>query len=157
MDERSRPSRLLSETTAGAPYYGPSLVAALDGVPADVAAQKPSQVHSIWELVAHISSELRYSSSLLLGRATAWMAGETTWLPIQDQSQPAWDSALVELREAAGALIAAVSDSSNDMLAQTVPGYSISFYEMIAGSAQHAAYHAGQIVLLKRLVLGAKT
>jgi hypothetical protein len=148
--ERDRLLRLLRETISGSPFYGPSLAAALEGVSASMAARKPAVGHSIWEIVVQVSLEIRYSSALLLGTAAEWKAGETTWRAIDDESRAAWDAARDELGAATAAFVSTEETSSLD-LGRPVPGYSISYYEMVAGSAQHVAYHAGQVMLLKRL------
>jgi hypothetical protein len=59
MSEIARIAGLLEQTFEGQPYYGPSVLGALENVTAEVAARKPRwSAHSIWELVLHLTAEL---------------------------------------------------------------------------------------------------
>ena len=79
MSEIARIARLLEQTFEGKPYYGPSVLSALESVTADVAIQKPCQsVHSIWELVTHLTAELNYARAVIEGIAGPWIEGQTT-------------------------------------------------------------------------------
>jgi hypothetical protein len=47
--------------------YGRSLLTVLERVTSDVAADRPSFAHSIWELVVHITAEMNYARDVLDG------------------------------------------------------------------------------------------
>jgi hypothetical protein len=84
MSEIARIARLLKQTFEGNPYYGPSVLEALGGVDAEVAAGKPTwSAHSIWDLVTHLTAELVYARTILEGNPGPWMTGKRPGLPLQ--------------------------------------------------------------------------
>jgi len=73
--------------------------------------------------------------------------------PVLDVSDTAWHAAKAQLRNTHQDLIAAVVDLPDARLFEVVPGKQgthYTFYYMLHGVAQHEAYHAGQIALLKK-------
>jgi len=54
------------------------------------------------------------------------------------------------LRQNHTELVQAVSSLSDSQLNDRVPGKSYNLHFMLIGVVQHAAYHGGQIALLKR-------
>jgi hypothetical protein len=66
MSEIKRIASLLQQTFEGKPYYGLSVLAALDGIDAALAARKPQwSAHSIWQLVLHLTAELDYARAVI--------------------------------------------------------------------------------------------
>lgn len=152
MDRAARLIVSLANAVNGKPYYGPSVFDALSGIEPEAAASKSvGFAHSIWEIVAHIASELRYSGALLDGSASRWVAGATTWPRVSDTTPEAWGEMLTELRASHDALLARIT-ACGSRLDEPLAGWPFSVGEMIEGSIQHVAYHVGQIVLLKQLV-----
>ena len=47
-------------------------------------------------------------------------------------------------------LLRVISEMPDSRLTEQVPGKDYDFYFLLHGTVQHALYHAGQIVLLKR-------
>ena len=106
MREIERIARLLEQTFEGRAYYGPSVLGALENVTADTAMRNPvGGAHSIWDLVAHLTAELRFAHALLEGTAGPWVEGQTTWSAVVDTSATAWQEALNDLTEANRALV----------------------------------------------------
>src|SRR5262245_4257479 len=117
MTEIARIARLLEQTFEGKPYYGPSLLDTLSDVTAQVAASKPPwSAHRIWDLVAHLTAELTYTHEVIEGTAEPWLAGETTWPPIADTSEVAWQQAITNLKKANRALVRAVKRLDDTVL-----------------------------------------
>ena len=149
MNEITRIARLLKQTFEGSPYYGRSVLGALAGVSADVAVRKPPwSAHSIWDLVAHLTAELRYARTVIDGTAGPWVAGETTWATITDTSEAAWQQAINELKKANRALVRAVRQLDDAVLDKKPIRVRGPFYVMLHGTMQHNIYHVGQISLL---------
>lgn len=137
------------KTFEGQPYYGPSVLRALKGVTANVAARKPRwSAHSIWSLVAHLTAELHYARALIDGTAGLWIEGQTTWPAIPNTSEAAWQQAIKELKKANRALVRAVKPLDEALLEQSPIRVRGPYYVMLHGSIQHNVYHAGQISLL---------
>lgn len=149
--ETQRIARLLVQAFDGDAYFGPSVLGALKNVTAATATRKPDgAAHSIWELVHHLTAELQYARALLTGTAGPWVAGDTTWHAVGDISDEAWRRALSSLAEENQALVLAVEQLDDAILAEQVAQVHATYYVVLHGTIQHHAYHAGQISLLKR-------
>jgi uncharacterized damage-inducible protein DinB len=154
MSEIARIARLLDQTFEGKPYYGPSVLATLADVTADVAARKPQwSTHSIWALVLHLTAELHYARTVIEGTAEDWIAGETTWPPITDTSEEAWQAAIKDLKQANRALVRVVKQLDDAILTTKPRRVRGPFYLMLHGTIQHNIFHAGQISLLRGQML----
>ena len=149
MSEITRITALMEETFEGNPYYGDSVLGALENVTADVASQRPPwSAHSIWELVAHLTAELDYARDVIEGTAGPWVEGETTWPIIPDRAQEAWGEAQEDLKRANRLLVGAVRQLDDSVLDKQPVRVRGPFYIMLHGTMQHSIFHAGQISLL---------
>lgn len=88
MAELARIAGLLETSFKGDPYYGPSVLGALEHVTADVAARKIGKAHSIWELVVHLTAELAFAVVIIKGTAGTWVTkakrpGERSATPLR--------------------------------------------------------------------------
>jgi hypothetical protein len=150
MGEITRIADLMEGAFEGEPYYGPSVLGALEGVNAEVAARRPGwSAHSIWDLVAHLTAELDYARAVIKGAAGPWVEGETTWPAIVDTSDAAWRKAIADLMRANRGLVRAVRQLDDAILDQKPVRVRGPFYLMLHGTLQHNIYHAGQISLLR--------
>jgi len=134
----------------GEAWHGPALLEALEGVTAETAAARPlPSVHSIWEIVVHVSATHLLVIRRLRGEP-ARLSPEEDWPPLEATDEAAWDRALDELKRCHGELQEALADLDDSRLDQPiVQGFS-STYVTLHGLIQHDLYHAGQIVLLKK-------
>ena len=149
MSEIARIAALMEETFEGKPYYGDSVLGALEGVTAEIASQRPPwSAHSIWDLVAHLTAELDYAHRVLEGTAGPWVDGETTWPAIPDRSEEAWGEAVEDLKRANRALVGAVRELDETVLDKQPIRVRGPYYIMLHGTMQHSIFHAGQISLL---------
>jgi len=149
MSEIARIAALMEETFEGKPYYGDSVLGALEGVTAEVASKRPPwSAHSIWDLVAHLTAELDYARDVIEGTAGPWVDGETTWPAIPNRSQEAWRQALEDLKRANRALVDVVRQLDDSVLDKQPVRVRGPFYTMLHGTMQHSIFHAGQISLL---------
>jgi hypothetical protein len=134
-------------------WYGPPLRAVLTGVTAKAAAARhPQLVHSAWALVNHISVWVE----VVERRLAEWRAIESPdagdFPPVTDAGEAAWAGALDALDHRHRRLLDVVAGLDEAKLAETVPGKDYAVAVMLHGTAQHYAYHAGQIAILKKLV-----
>src|SRR5439155_16563823 len=74
--------------------------------------------------------------------------------PVTDTRPEAWDASLAELERQQRRLRQVVAALDPARLDEIVPGKDYPVSVMLHGTAQHIAYHAGQIALLKKLVAG---
>lgn len=135
----------------GEPWHGPSLMEILDGVDAKTAAAKPAPgAHSIWELALHIAAWERAIRTRIVERRALQLSDEENFPAVIDGSESSWRQAVAGLRRNHEELIQTVSQLSEAQLGEQVPGKPYDIRFMLHGAAQHAAYHGGQIALLKK-------
>lgn len=141
----------------GEAWHGPSIGEALATVDSETAAARPIHgAHTIWEIVLHITAWGREVERRLRERGHS-LVGEHDWPPVSSTTADAWVSAKRKLFDAHARLRQTIRDFSPVRLGETVPFNGAappsnegSFYVMLHGLAQHDAYHAGQIAMLKR-------
>jgi len=151
-------ARQIELARQGPAWHGPSVQELLEGVDGRTARARPAPtVHSIWEIVLHLTAWVGEVSRRLEGGQPA-LPREGDWPEVADPSDQAWDEARVRLAEAHEALGEAVRRFPPARLDAIVGGErdaplgtGVSFAEMLHGLVQHDAYHGGQIALLRKL------
>ena len=113
-------------------------------------------VQTIWGLVLHITA-WKNEARRRLGGAPAGEPAEGDWPAPPAPGPEAWNAALAALDDAHRALVEAAARVPEPRLfAPTVDprdratGQGVTHYVLLHGVAQHDAYHAGQIALLKK-------
>jgi uncharacterized damage-inducible protein DinB len=153
MSETTRIADQLRRVFQGDAWHGDALFEILDGVTAAQAAARPlPHAHTIWELVLHVAAWDGAVRQRLGGEALE-LSDEQNFPPVKDASQTAWRKALDHVRQVHDELVHAVSQFPDSRLGDQVPGKQgahYTYYYMLHGVAQHEAYHAGQIALLKK-------
>lgn len=147
----------LRATQAGDPWFGASRESILDGVTAAEAAAHPVPgAHSIWELVLHMTAWTREVLRRLMGGEPA-EPEDGDWPAVTDMSDAAWRRAQRALAESHAALVAELEAMPEERWAAPVGatrepglGTGVDVSGMVAGLAQHDAYHTGQVALLRR-------
>lgn len=135
----------------GPAWSGPAVRELLADVVAKEAAAKPLPgMHSIWEIVLHISAWNRAVRRRLEGEVILELPAEEDWPAVRDMDEKAWRTTLREGEQDYRGLRETISHLDEMQLAQIVPGKDYSVYVMLQGVIQHALYHAGQIALLKK-------
>ena len=139
----------------GGAWHGPALREVLADVTAAQAAARPlPNAHSIWEIVLHIAAWETATRKALDGIPIDVPDAEN-FPPIPDTSEAAWQDALTTLETGHHALREAIARQTDDILdteaGHFVPGRPYSYYFLLHGVIQHNLYHAGQIVLLKKV------
>jgi uncharacterized damage-inducible protein DinB len=150
-------SELLRKGHADEPWHGPSVLDTLRGVTAAEAAAHPiAGAHSIWELVLHLAAWQGQVTRRLEGNRPA-MPDEGDWPEVGEVSEAAWqaardrlDATQTRVRETLGRLSDADLDRTGGSLSDRALGTGVLQRTMVIGLLQHAAYHSGQIVLLRK-------
>lgn len=148
---------LLLSIHEGDPWHGPSTMQLLRGVGAADAVRSPAAgVHSIWQLVLHMTAWTREVASRLAG-ADAKDPVEGDWPPVAHTSDSRWREAVRALDEAHRALAVAARAVPDDRWAAIVRdrrggagAAEITRLATLRGLAAHDAYHGGQIGLLRK-------
>ena len=159
MREIDRIKEQLERAYNGDAWHGPSVRAALDGVDAETAtARYAASAHTICELVLHVTAWTREVARRLRTNVARdpeegdWPVrtgvDDTEWAAII----AALDGANAELLEGLARLDDAQLDERIGDARDPAVGSGVSRYVTLHGLAQHHAYHAGQISLLKRVL-----
>lgn len=150
----------LERVHAGDPWHGSSRAALLADVTAQEAHRRPAaSVHSIWELVLHMTAWTGEVTRRLQGhKASAPEMGDWPVVPATPDER-AWRTTLAALDQAHVALRDAVRGLDPSRLAERVGdernaplGTGVTFAQTINGLVQHDAYHSGQIAVIKKLL-----
>ena len=142
----------LRRAVRGDAWHGPALRDLLEGMSAEEAKQHPiPTAHSIWELVLHITSWARIAQRRIEGGQPEPFAGED-FPEAEDFTDQHWDEARDALFESYERLSEVVLGMTDEQIGQKAPKSSRSIGAMVSGVSQHAAYHGGQIAILKKLV-----
>ncbi len=149
----------LSRAHDGDPWHGSPIVAILKGVTYEQAARRPPNgAHSIWELVLHVTGWRNEAVRRAEGKPAAEPAAGD-WPEVGDPTAARWKDALAALDASHRDLVAAVRTLQDDRLLQPTNdprnrplGTGVTYYELLHGIAQHDAYHAGQIAMVKKVL-----
>jgi len=137
-------------------WHGTNLRGSIRGLTAAEVVWRPAaNRHNIWELVVHAA----YWKYVVWRRLTGERRGSfplkgSNWF---DRSDPAdarrWKEDVALLDHTHRELRASIAALSSADLRRVLPGGrgSVAPFELVAGSAAHDLYHAGQIQLIKRL------
>jgi uncharacterized damage-inducible protein DinB len=159
MSETARIVEELEREHAGDPWHGSSVTDILKGVSAEEAAARVLPgVHTIWELVLHMTAWKNEARERLSG-APAGEPAEGDWPDMGPGTPERWYDTLQRLDAAQIALVSAVRalpearllEPAND-LRDRAAGTGLSLYVLLHGIVQHDAYHAGQIAMLVRAI-----
>lgn len=132
-----------------------TLDAAVDGLPPEHRGARPHGLpHSPWQLVEHLRRAQRDILDFCVAERYEEMEWPADYWP-EDPEPPspeAWDEALTACRADLDTLKRLATDGSLDLLAPVPHGTGQTYLREILLVADHAAYHVGQIVLLRRLL-----
>lgn len=140
-------------------WHGPSVLQLLDDITANQADARPcAGSHTIWELVRHIAVWEDQAQKCLDGEKFRWLTNEDEWSIVQNTSEKAWQQTIDELKSSHQYLLETLSRFDGTQLDLIVPSEpsvpapwsTTSFHTLLIGIIQHAAYHAGQIAILKK-------
>jgi uncharacterized damage-inducible protein DinB len=151
VSETQRIRDLFERAVGGDPWHGPSLKVLLAGISAEDAARRPIPgAHTVRELLAHASAWQDIVRRRLSGEVLPKVKAEESWPPSGMLSAAVWADEVAAFESGAQRLAEAISAFPDERLDDVVPGRDHSFYAMLHGIAEHHAYHAGQIALLRR-------
>jgi uncharacterized damage-inducible protein DinB len=156
--ELSRLEEQLRRALEGEAWHGPSILEILEGVSAERAAAHPiAGAHSIWELVLHLRSDYDLVLRRLGGDGTQLTESEG-WPPVPEPSAENWSDAIRLLKQRNEDLRHAIRSFPVERLDQPlVPEVPYTAYTQLMGVTQHHLYHAGQMALLKKLLINTRT
>jgi uncharacterized damage-inducible protein DinB len=137
----------------GDPWHGDPVRTVLAGLTAEHAAAHPLPgAHSAWEIVLHMTAWTREVTRRLRDRV-ARDPEDGDWPPVRGDFREAVDAlgrAHAELLDAVAAFPPAELDHVAGEARDRPLGAGVSYAVMLHGIAQHHAYHACQIALLRK-------
>ncbi|HTU89448.1 MAG TPA: DinB family protein [Gemmataceae bacterium] len=135
----------------GDAWHGTPLWTMLRDVTASEANARPvAGGHTIAEIVQHLSY-WRWATVERVNGEKVTPSHDEQWPPVRDASESTWREALALLESRHQELMQTVEKLSDEQLTQPIAGRDYHVYVQLHGTLQHDIYHAGQIVLLKRL------
>ena len=161
MPETERIVDELTRAIDGDPWHGSAAASILRGVTARTAAARPHEdVHSIWEVVRHMTAWTNEVARRLDGHPPG-EPQEGDWPAPSGTSDDDWRHDVVALIDAHRRLVGTIATLSDESFhappaehRNRPAGSGVTHYVMLHGLSQHHAYHAGQIALLKKLAGG---
>lgn len=152
MSEVHRIAKQLQRTCQGRAFHGPALEEVLADVTAKTASAKPpGGVHTIWEIVLHVTFWQEEVHRWLQGRCRRPAEGED-WPAVGATTDAAWSDALRAMRSANESLRDEVMLLEESRLEEPIFPTMSKVYVSLHGIIQHNIYHAGQIAVLKKIV-----
>ena len=157
----------LRHSHEGDPWHGPSVTKVLEGVTAAEAATRAIVgAHTIWEIALHVAAwRGEVARRLSTGKFAEPVEGDWPEIPqpgSADENESAWAATKGRLGAASQALQDAVAKFPAERLGETFGGerdaplgVGTTYGFMLRGVVQHDAYHAGQMMLLKKAIVAA--
>ena len=143
----------------GEPWHGPSVRMLLQDVSVASALIRPGpEVHSIAEIVAHMTSWVAEVTRRLAGQPAADPI-EGDWPIPRATDAEGWVAMHLELAESMARLTGGVAGFPearwDDLVGGARDGASgagVTYQQTVLGLVQHLAYHGGQVAILRKLV-----
>jgi len=151
MSEVDRICRQMQRASEGEAWHGPSLLEILGGVTAEVAAARPiPDAHSIWEILLHLTATQELVLARLQG-VPKTLSPEEDWPVVSEPTEEAWREAVEEQKRSEERLRERIASFPDERLGEPLVPRGSSAYDNFHGIVQHNLYHAGQMVLLKKM------
>lgn len=159
MNEIKRVTALIQDAYDGDAWYGPSLKMALRDVSAEIAAARVIPgVHSIWEIILHITGWITAVRIRLKSNNIDLPQGGD-WPVVDDITRSAWEASLAQLEQEHHLLINTIRRIPEKELSGLLgeervreTGGGVSIYTALHGLLHHNIYHTGQISLMKKVI-----
>jgi uncharacterized damage-inducible protein DinB len=149
-------ARQITRAFTGPAWHGDAIAEVLGDVTAAEAGTRASPaVHTIAELTGHVGVWVDVARRRLWGESVDARLTEN-FAPLDHSSDERWRAALARLGERHEALARAISALGEDRLHELIPCRDHTAAEMLHGVIAHAAYHAGQMALLRNLIRAAR-
>lgn len=145
-------NRILDEGYGPGAWYGSDLRAAIaDVTPANAFARPAKGRHNIAEVALHHAYWVGQIESKLTGAgASAFPLVGEDWFELDDESKLSWTAVVTLVDTAQQRLSRAVGEMASG--ARVSPLSEAERFDFVLGITGHAAYHAGQIQLIKKLI-----
>jgi hypothetical protein len=156
MTERKEIERLISLLNAGfhgGAWHGPSVLEATKDLKIKVAGHRIKGIHTIAELVYHITSWRIFAVKKIAGDTAYVVKTENqNWGSFKTVDEFELETLIMELTLSHDELMLVLEEKNDNFLDEIVPGAEYNFYTLLHGIVHHDLYHTGQISILKKMV-----
>ena len=154
---QSLAGRILNEGYGTGAWHGPDLNAALADVAGDVAFWRPGpERHNIAEIAVHHAYCVRNVRAKLAGaEPDPFVLDGDDWFALPDSSRLSWAAILDLVAREHERLATLVADLDAGRASSRLADSERC--DLVLGITCHAVYHAGQVQLIKRLEMAAKS
>lgn len=154
MTETERIADQLVRSFEGNAWHGPAVKQVLENVSAEQALLRPiAGAHNIWELTLHIGAWENAAHRRLNGDR-AELTDDEDWAALPARDASSWSATLAKLERTHEELVAAIRGLHDSRLEQPIVEGMSTVYVTLHGVIQHNLYHAGQIAILKKAIVG---
>jgi uncharacterized damage-inducible protein DinB len=143
---------LLNAGFHGGAWHGPSLLELTKGLKVKEAAYKAGNIHTIAELIYHITSWRLFALKKIQGDAVYNIENEKmNFGDIAKVDEFELETLMMELTLSQDELTKALETKDDAFLLEIVPGAEYTFDTLLHGINKHDIYHTGQIAIIKKL------
>ncbi len=147
-----RIKNLMNAGFHGGAWHGPSVLESLKNLTPKEASFKAANIHTIAELIYHITSWRIFTLKRFQGDSDYQIDTDKKnfgHAPKVDQFE--LETLMMELSLSHDELLKELENHEDSKLEDVVPGSEYTFYTLIHGIIHHDIYHTGQIILLKKM------
>jgi uncharacterized damage-inducible protein DinB len=129
--------------------------AAVAGIPAEVRGTRPANLpHSLWEVVEHLRLAQHDILDFCLNPGYEEMTWPDDYWPSTQEppGESSWEKSLAQYREDRARLQKMAGDPAVDLTARIPHGQGQTYLRELLLVADHAAYHVGELIVLRRLL-----
>jgi uncharacterized damage-inducible protein DinB len=149
--ELDRIKVLLNAAFHGGAWHGPSVLENLKDIRPREAGNRQKNIHTIAELVYHITSWRIFALKKIQGDVEFVIKTEKqNWGNILEVDEFEWETLQMELTLSHDELMLGLAEKDDNFLLEIVPGAEYDFYTLLHGIIHHDLYHNGQIGILKK-------
>lgn len=143
----------LNASFHGGAWHGPSLLEHLKGLKFTTAGYRISNIHTIAELIYHITSWRLFAIKKIQGDALYNIDSEKkNFGDFKKIDEFELETLMMELTLSQDELVKALENKEDIFLDEIVPGAEYTFDTLLHGIIQHDIYHSGQIAIIKKIV-----
>jgi uncharacterized damage-inducible protein DinB len=149
---------LLNNAFHGGAWHGPSVLEIVKGLGLKEAGYKTGTVHTIAELIYHITSWRIFTIKKIQKDANYNIDDEKkNWGNLGKLDAFELETLIMELTLSHDELIKELESKTDAFLYEIVPGAEYDFFTLLTGIVNHDLYHTGQMSMLKKLAAKSKS
>ncbi|MCC5928387.1 MAG: DinB family protein [Cyclobacteriaceae bacterium] len=151
--EISRMVELLKDTFNGTAWHGPSVMKVVKNIDTETAFKQVEPIHTIAELVAHMTAWRIFTIKRLLGQHEYDVMEKDNFPKFRLSDDATWTEIIARLEDSQDVLIETLYKHDDQKLLEKVENKAYNYYTLIHGIIQHDIYHTGQIILISKLAV----